>query len=134
MSYYPSPPTDRPTPHTTQPSKTDHENAPPAPVQGAGDIFISTATAAAYLACTTRTVTRLIERGYLPATRLGPTGAYRIREADLHAFVTAHGHHDPATVATSTPDALPEFTPHPVTLTTHRTAHGLLIVQPQRGH
>ncbi|GGS44735.1 excisionase family DNA-binding protein [Deinococcus knuensis] len=109
-----------------------NRNTPPAPAQGAGD-FINTATAAAHLACTIRTVTRLIERGYLPAIRLGPNGAYRIREADLHAFVTAHGHHDPATVATSTPDALPDFTPHPATLTTHRTAHGLLIVQPSQG-
>jgi excisionase family DNA binding protein len=119
--------------HKTPTPQNQNTMPPPAPDQVAGG-FINTATVAGYLACTIRTVNRLIERGYLPAIRLGPTGAYRIREADLHTFVATHGHHDPATVATSTPGTLPGFTPHPVTLATRRTPDGLLIVRPHQGN
>lgn len=97
-----------------------------------GDL-LTTPAAAALLSCAPRTVLRLIEAGHLYAVRLGEgRTAYRIHAADLMAFVTRHGHHDPAAVAASHPDTLPAFTPRPVRLVTHRTPNGVLLVEPYR--
>lgn len=105
--------------------------SPPAAVSGAG-VFISTLDAAELLACTPRTVVRLITAGHLPATRLGPgRTSYRISADELHAFTTRYGHHSPSDVAaTAHLDELPPFTPQAVMLTTERTPDGLLLVRP----
>ncbi|EYB67404.1 hypothetical protein DEIPH_ctg042orf0003 [Deinococcus phoenicis] len=103
--------------------------APPVPLVGTGDL-LNTVTVADVLGCTPRTVTRLIQRGVLPATRLGPgRTAYRVTTAALLAFVLRYGTHEPGTVADApNPDALRDFTPEPVTLHARRTADGLLLV------
>ena len=44
---------------------------------------MSRAEAAQELACSTRTIDRMIQRGDLPAKRLGSTSAIRIRRRDL---------------------------------------------------
>ena len=105
----------------------------PAAISGAGD-FISTLDAAHLLACTPRTVVRLIIAGHLPAIRLGPgRTSYRIATDDLHTFTARYGHHNPTDVAAAAyPDELPPFTPQAVMLATERTADGMLLVTPYR--
>lgn len=105
--------------------------APPASLVDAGG-SLTTSEVADVLGCHTRTVTRLIRRGHLPAVRLGPgRTAYRVASSALLAFVLRYGTHEPHEVAdASNPDALPEPHPEPVVLHTRRTPDGLLLVTP----
>ena len=101
--------------------------AAPAPYTLAPGDLLTTPAVAELLSCTARNVVRLIDAGYLPAMRVGPgRTAYRIHAADLKAFVTQHGHLEPAAVAEG--GHLPAFTPRPVRLVTHRTEDGLTLV------
>ena len=104
----------------------------PAAISGAGN-FITTLDAAHLLACTPRTVVRLITAGHLPATRLGPgKSSWRVTETDLLAFTQRWGHHSPADVADSLdPDRLPTPAPPLGLLTTRRTAEGLQMIELQ---
>ena len=113
-------------------ASTAHRH-PHAPALAAGDL-LDTATAAELLACSTRTVTNLIQRGHLPALRLGAgRTAYRIHAHALHDFAARYGHHDPRDVAdTLTPDQLDEPTPAPLELVAHHDPGGLLLVTPYR--
>lgn len=52
---------------------------------------MSTSKAAELLQCSHDTVLRLIQLGDLPATRLTPTGRWRIREQDLSEYAKQHG-------------------------------------------
>lgn len=103
----------------------------PAPYTLAPGDLLTTPAVAELMSCDPRTVVRLIDAGYLPALRMGPgRTAYRIHAADLMAFCTQHGHHEPATVAEG--GHLPAFTPRPVRLVTHRTEDGLTVVTPYK--
>ncbi len=90
--------------------------------------FLDTAEVAELLGCCTRTVTSLIARGHLSATRLGPgRTSWRVAEEDLWAFIHQHGHHDPAdVVSVADPDRLTTRTR--ARLTTRRTPDGLQMV------
>lgn len=107
------------------------QDTPPPYFPGAGEL-LDTATVAELLACTTRTVTNLIQRGHLPAVRLGPgRTAYRVSAPALFDFVARYGHHEPGDVADST-DPLPDFTPTPALLVETRSPDGLRLVAPYR--
>jgi excisionase family DNA binding protein len=95
------------------------------------DTFLKAPAVALVLGCTSRTVTRLCTNGVLPATRLGPgRTSWRVRSADLMAFIHRYGHHEPADVAESPdPDQLPTPAPPPGLLTRRRTAEGLQLVE-----
>ncbi|WP_019012537.1 helix-turn-helix domain-containing protein [Deinococcus aquatilis] len=94
--------------------------------------LLTTNEAAELLACSPRTVLRLIERDYLPALRLGPgRTAHRIPAAALRAFTEAYGTHEPHEVAhANNPAKLPTFTAEPVTLVVTTTPDGLTLVEP----
>jgi excisionase family DNA binding protein len=115
------------------PTATTNTTPPlsPASYSDSGD-FLTSLQVADLIACHPRTVTRLCVNGVLPATRLGPgRTSWRVRSADLMAFIHRYGHHEPATVAASPdPDQLAPPTPAPVLLTTERTPDGLLLVRP----
>lgn len=53
--------------------------------------IMSTSKAAEMLQCSHDTVLRLIQLGTLPASRLTPTGRWRIRQQDLDEYAKQHG-------------------------------------------
>ncbi len=107
------------------------QNTPPPHLPGTGEL-LDTATVAELLSCTSRTVTNLIQRGHLPAVRLGPgRSAYRVSAAALLDFVTRYGYHSPEDVADSS-GPLPDFTPAPALLVETRSPDGLRLVTPYR--
>lgn len=92
------------------------------------DDLLTAPAVAELLGCDSQTVARLIEGGYLPTMRVGPE--HRVHAAELTAFCTQYGHHEPAAVAEG--GCLPTFTPRPLRLVTHHSGRGLLLVTPYK--
>lgn len=60
----------------------------PSPLDG---VYLDTSTVAHMLSCSQRTVLLLIQRGHLPASRLGPPPAsWRVALSDLRTFLALH--------------------------------------------
>ena len=70
------------------PSPPDHNPLASATPAGASDTLLTPSDVARRCQISTKTVMRAIRSGRLPASRLGARAAYRIRPADVEAWLT----------------------------------------------
>ena len=70
------------------PSSPDHDPLASATPPSASDTLLTPSDVARRCQISTKTVLRAIRSGRLPASRLGARAAYRIRPADVEAWLT----------------------------------------------